>query len=390
MFEAAPKAGGRTRSFIDRSTDELCDNGTHLLIGAYHATQKLLSDCNGSDNITWQSSLKLPLWEMKRGSFSLQPASWLPFPIALLLAVRAMPGHGWASAFAMLRLSVAIQTNSIDTNTVSDLIKSCRIPSLLVQDMLEPLCLGVMNEGMESADASTFKRVLRESFVSKKSARLGWFNKPLDRALIEPLVQKAEQSGVKIRTGSLVRSIEEQNDALQINGGSFDAAVIALPAYAADTLFDRESVCETRCITNVHLWYEYHPGLPQPLIGGIATSGQWFFDVSAQLQQTSPGLRHICVVISADERHIKEQQLVEQLNRELNLICESSYSPCHYRIIREKRATVLVSHQQHAELPSTRMIDATEAPVSGQLPATIEFAVQRGEKAAIEAIKLLT
>jgi len=390
LFESASKAGGRTRSFVDNTTGQLCDNGPHLLIGAYEATQKLLSDCNASHNITWQSSLKLPLWDKNRTHFALHPSPWIPFPLALLLAVRSMPGHGWSSSLAMLRMALAMRTNTIDSTTVSELIKSCRIPARLVDDMLEPLCLGAMNEAIESADASTFKRVLRESFASKESARLGWFNAPLDNALIQPLVKKAEKLGVIIRTRSLVRSVVEQNSGLKINGAYFDTAIIALPAYAADALFDRERLCETRCITNVHLWYKDHPGLPEALIGGINTRGQWFFDVSVQMQQTSSGLRHLCVVISNDEQTVAEKVLLDQLTGELNLICKSHHSPCHYRIIREKRATVLVSHQQHTGLPSSRIIDAIEAPVSGQLPATIEFAVQRGEKAALEVIKLLT
>ena len=290
----------------------------------------------------------------------------------------------------MMRLAVAMRTNNPDNTTVSRLIESCCIPSKLVHDMLEPLCLGAMNEEIETADATTFKRVLRESFASKQSARLGWFNAPLDHSLIEPLVQKAEEFGAKIRTGRVVRSISEQGDGLLVDGEYFHAVVIALPAYAADRIFNRDSLCETRCITNVHLWYENHPGLPEALLGGVGTRGQWFFDVSTQMQHTNPELRHLCVVISADDSTLDDKLLVEQLSHELNQICEGNIVPCHYRIIREKRATVLVSHQQHVQLPSSRIIDATEAPISGQLPATIEFAVQRGEKAALEASKLLT
>ena len=60
LFEASPLAGGRTKSFHESFANELCDNGPHLLIGAYSATQKLLDDCGASANVYWQPSLPLP------------------------------------------------------------------------------------------------------------------------------------------------------------------------------------------------------------------------------------------------------------------------------------------------------------------------------------------
>ncbi|GAV21108.1 hypothetical protein MMIC_P2087 [Mariprofundus micogutta] len=391
LFEASPKPGGRTRSFIDKASGELCDNGPHLLIGAYQATQQLLSDCNATSNLVWQPSLKLPLWDVERNHFQLFPAPWLPFPLALLMAVRSLPAHGWASAVAMLRLARALNQDHPADTSVSDLIRLYDIPPTLVSDMLEPICLGSMNEDIHSADASTFKRILRESFASKKTARLGWFNAPLDLALIKPLVERAEQLGVNIRTRQRVRSLKKEADAVLVNGDLYDAVVIALPAFAADALLDRESQSETRCITNVHLWFEANPGLPETFVGGIRTTGQWFFDITAQMQQQELPLYHICAVISADEQDMDDATLLELVTHELNLICNSSthLSPCHFRIIREKRATVLVRKHDASQMASVRMIDATEQPLPGELPATIEFAVQRGEKAAIEVLKLL-
>ncbi|WP_370465533.1 FAD-dependent oxidoreductase [Mariprofundus sp. NF] len=389
LFEAAAKAGGRTRSFIDKTTGELCDNGPHLLIGAYAATQQLLSDCSAADNVTWQPSLKLSLWDEQRKLFNLQPAPYMPFSMALLIAVKALPGHDWRSAAAMLRLARLLDQSNHQQSTVAELFRLAAIPENLRRDMLEPICLGVMNEDISTASAATFKRVLKESFASKASARLGWFNAPLDKALIAPLVEKAEQLGVSIRTGYRVRSVKEQAGGLvEVDGKPFTTAVLALPAYAAATLLGLEKRFETRCITNIHLWYKGHCGLPEPLIGGIGTSGEWFFDVSQTFEE-SPPLRHLCVVISADESRISDEVLVAQISHEINLICDVESVPVHHRIIREKRATVLVRESQPMLTASSRILDATESPAPGQLPATIEFAVLRGEKAASQARKLL-
>ncbi len=380
LFEAASDLGGRTRSFVDKTTGELCDNGPHLLIGAYRATQKLLHDCQASTHVTWQDSLRLPLWDRQRQHFQLAPAAWAPLSLALPLAIKGLPGHQWRSASSMLRLAQAVRKEEQAVRSVSDLIRQCNAPDALVRDLLEPLCLGVMNEGIESANASTFKRVLRESFRSKDTARLGWFNAPLQQALIEPLAKRCEQLGVTIQTKCRIHAIREQDSDVMVNDIRFDAAVISLPTYASAALLNRENSCNTNCITNIHLWYESHPGLPAPLVGGIGTTGQWFFDVSMQMQQQSP-LRHICAVISADNGEIEGEKLTALIQREVSAISRCEHKPTHCQTIREKRATVLVS-KQSKKYKSMRIFDATEAPAAGDLPATVELAVQRGEKAA--------
>ncbi|MDQ6981622.1 MAG: FAD-dependent oxidoreductase [Mariprofundus sp.] len=392
LFEAAPQPGGRTRSFIDKKSGELCDNGPHLLNGAYQATEKLLDDCQAADHVTWQASLKLPLWEKQRQFFSLNPSVRLPFPLALLLSVQAMPGHSWCSALAMLRLHRAINSNGCANYSVASLLNHYNIPDALVRDMIEPICLGAMNESIQTADTSTFARVLAESFASRKSARLGWFNAPLQQALITPLVNTAERLGVIIHTRHSVQSVQARKNGVTVDDEAFEAAVIALPAYASNRLLGQDLACETRAITNVHLWYRQHAGLPEPFIGGIGTLGQWFFDVSAQMGQINPSVRHLCAVISAvevEKNNTDSHQLVDQINRELAALCGVDNAPIHTRIVCEKRATVLVrACPRRAAIRN--IVNASESPVPGELPATIEFAVQRGEKAAQSVKKLFT
>jgi len=386
LFEAAPEPGGRTRSFIDKETGEWCDNGPHLLNGAYLATQKLLADCHASKHVSWQTSLKLPLWDQQRQFFNLQPSSILPFPLALLFSTMSMSGHGWRSALAMLRLNQAVKTNVCSGQSVAALLQHCDAPTEWIRDMIEPICLGAMNETVGTADAVTFGRILTESFASKRSARLGWFNKPLQQALIQPLVKQAENAGAIIHTRRRVQALQDEGDGIMVDGVRFDAGVIALPAYARNRLLGRNADCETRAICNVHLWYQHHPGLPETFIGGIGTLGQWFFDISAQMRQINPPRRHLCAVISAVEGKMDHDKLVNQLNRELSRMCGTNCSPSHSRIVHERRATVLVRPRDF-KLERGCIIDASESPIPGELPATIESAVQRGEKAALDIRK---
>jgi len=383
LFEAAPALGGRTRSFFEPTMQQQCDNGPHLLIGAYDATQALLREVGADKHVHWQSSLSLPLWDAKRGHFRFQPSEKLPFAPAMLLAAAAIPGHDISSAIAMLRLAVALQRNKPpQAEHVAGWLKELRIPGQLVTDMLEPLCLGAMNEGIDTACPISFKRVLKESFAGRKQARLGWFTAPLQTALIEPLARHAEKLGVQIHTGDRVRRLEEAAGQVMVDDRPFDKAVVALPPLAADRLHNRRITHETRAITNIHLWLHQAVAMPAPLVGCINGTGQWFFDVSQQWGSSTPG-KHICAVISADAGHRRAEALIELCLHELALLCGSRPQLMHSRIISERRATTLVrpDHAIRADL-TKNIIDACERPAPGQLPATIESAVRRGEIAA--------
>jgi len=396
LFEAAPKAGGRTRSFYEKEVDCLCDNGPHLLVGAYKATQQLAHDCNFSHHITWQTSLRLPLWEKQRGAFDFCPISWLPFQLSLLKAVSGLPGHNKSSALAMIKMASTFKSDMDNTFTVQDWLQQLSMPKGLINDLIEPLCLGAMNEGIATACALSFRRVLHESFSSHRQARLGWFNKPLDQALIEPLCERAQTLGVTLHTHSLIRSLQQEqaertdSGRVVIQDIAFRHAIIALPAYATDRLLGRKSSCETRAICNVHLWFKDDFNFPSPFIGALGTTGQWFFDVTSQMHGDSSVLRHLCAVISNDEDAVDELTLIQEIRDEIRTITNNNtLEPVHYRIIREKRATVLVRNEHPTEPFNNVLINASERPKPGQLPATIESAVLRGEAAALTCINRL-
>lgn len=382
LFEAAPQPGGRTRSFYDAQVDEWVDNGPHLMIGAYRRTQALLEAAGVAGNIHWQPSLHLPLWDDPRGHFSLTPRPWLPFAIALLITVYKTPGHGLGSLTAMLKLA---SPPPADIATVKAWFEHCRVPPALRGDLLEPLCLGTMNEAPDTADAASFAQVLKEAFASHKSARLGWFTAPLSKALIEPLEHYATGLGVAIHTRCRIDAIREHERGitLQTKEGqkAFAKAVLALPAYARNRLMGIDTPVKTEAISNIHLWFARPLALPEALIGGIGTYGQWFFDIGRQSGRTSaPG--HYCAVVSADHSGFDAQTMVDTICDELRRITGRPLpEPVHHRIVCEKRATVLV-HNERPPQYGRHLIDACEQPLSGELPATIETAVRRGEAAA--------
>ncbi|MDQ6989546.1 MAG: FAD-dependent oxidoreductase [Mariprofundaceae bacterium] len=379
LYEAAPALGGRTKSFYDQNIQAWVDNGPHMMVGAYHATKQLLEDVDAGQLVSWQDSLTLPLWDKPRGFFALKATSKLPIALALLWAVAKLPQHDFSSVKAMLRIALSMKNIQDETLTVRQWLEQCQAPALLIQDMLEVLCLGVMNEPINTANAKTFARVLNTSFSAHKNAKMGWFNQPLSQALITPIQDKLEQAGVNIHLRHSIRDVSSLNH---------DAIILALPAFARHRLLGSKQTVACQAITNVHLWFEQPLPMPSMMLGMLGTYSQWLFDVSTMLSEQG-SLQHLCITISADSANLSQEACVQKVMQELESMFDKKLTPPQYsRVICEKRATVLVREQQPSSLPA-HIFDAGEMPNPGQLPATIELAVLQGEKAARSAIKLL-
>ena len=277
--------------------------------------------------------------------------------------------------FRSLRLAMTMM-NRNETQTVQQWLDEIKAPQLLIEDMLEVLCLGVMNEAMQTANAKTFARVLATSFSSHKNAKMGWFNKPLSQALVAPVADKLRDLGVNMELRHTVRSLDELNH---------DAVVLALPAFARNRLLGIHEEVETQAITNIHLWFEEKVVLPNMMQGMLATYGQWVFDVSKMMHAIT-GLHHVCIIISADEIELSQEALVNTVLHDMEVMLDRSLpEPKKVRFIREKSATVLVKNHAELDLPE-HVFDAGEAPAPGELPATIALAVISGDKAALRVL----
>ena len=388
LYEASPQLGGRTRSFFHPPTQRWVDHGPHLLIGVYQRTQALLQEIDALQHTAWQSSLRLPLWERERQHFALETSPYLPFSLALIMAVYRMSGHGFTSIPSLLRMALSMRKEQ--SGSVADWMLRADICPNLQKDMIELLCLGAMNEAMTTADAASFAHVLQQAFSCHRHARLGWFTKPLTQALIEPLQHHAEDMGVKIHTTCRVRHLASDAKGCctlttRTTTELYDGVILATPPSVRDQLLPNatasQSPIETRPITNIHLWFKQKFQLPEPFIGGLGTYGQWFFDVSAQHQERD-GDTHICAVISADDSILNNDAKLQTVLLELETLTGMvNLSPTFHRVVTVQAATHLVRHHPTPQLPPN-IIDACEQPQSGELPATIETAVVRGESAA--------
>ena len=159
LWESGSHPGGRTSSYFDQNVQSWVDRGPHLMVGAYQATRALLRDAGIESNTYFQPSLSLLLWDIERSGFRLEPRAWLPLGLALPLALARLPGHGMASVAGMLRLAAGLKRNVAAPVTAREWLASLGMPDRLVRDLLEVICLGAMNEDMDTASAASFARI---------------------------------------------------------------------------------------------------------------------------------------------------------------------------------------------------------------------------------------
>jgi len=383
LFESSPQLGGRTRSFFHTPTQTWVDNGPHLLIGVYHRTQALLEEINASQFVQWQDALALPLWDERRGNFALQTTANLPFSLALIHAVLHMPQHGIKSLPSLLRMAVSMKSKQ--SGSVSDWMRRQHISLQLQRDMIEVLCLGAMNESMDAANAASFAQVLRQAFANHEHARLGWFTRPLSQALIDPLETYCHSLGIGLHTSSRIIRLERDDNSYTLHTHhkqhNYTHIIMATAPKIRNQLMGMQQTIETQAICNIHLWFQEKVQLNTAFVGGIGSYGQWFFDVSQQHHETT-GLSHLCAVISADQSNLSKQQKLVTVIKEIQTITKKpQLQPIHHQIITIKDATHVVRPHSKPKMPQG-IIDACEQPQPGELPATIETAIIRGEKAA--------
>jgi hypothetical protein len=412
LFEAAPALGGRTRSFFDRKTGMWVDHGPHLMTGAYQATRGFLAEVSRLDRGTQspssqhqktdssdcpllhlQPTLDLPLWDRERGIFHFRPSPSFPLNIGVLLATMRLPGHHLASSLGLIRLLLTPPDINLPSQSVTGWIGKMNLPPLLVNDFLTPLCLGIMNEPPSTANAGSFYQVLRKVFRNHDSARLAWFRKPLATALIEPVQAYARTLGIDIHAGTPVRRLIPGGRMVEIEAErrskqTFDIVVLALPAWARNRLLNWNRPVSTNAISNMHLWFDHDVSLPEPLIGGLGTHGQWFFNMNRMHENERYAMSYTCVVTSADHSGTSLEERSTKICEELGEILglDKTPVPAHRRWIVERRATVLVRKQDDLPALPSRIVDIGEEPRPGDLPATIEAAVLRG-KSVLERLK---
>lgn len=387
VHESAGHAGGRCRSFYDKTLEREIDNGNHLIMSGNYAALDFLKRIGSHDALTGPAEAAYPFVDVKSGE------RW-----------RVRINDGLVPFWVLDPNSRAPDTKLIDyikaagiafarkDQTVADLVDR---DSVLYKRFWEPLTLAALNTTPELGQARLLWSVVRETFLlGGKASRPLAAKKGLGPAFIDPAVNHLKSMGAGIRFNTRLRAVEFSSDRIsaldfgeeKITLGDSDAVILALPPSRLKQIVPSlDPPDDNASILNVH-YRTLHtvssaPLGDSPFIGMISSDAHWCF-VRDDVVSLTVSASH---AIGMDD--VPNQKAADDMWRETQIALDLGNMPYEaVRVIRERRATPDQSPEaaQKRLRPETGWRNLTLAGdhTATGVPATIEGSIRSGNKAA--------
>lgn len=379
LHEAAPRAGGRCRSYFDRTLGQTVDNGNHFVFSGNEAVRRYLGELGTADQLEGPAHADFAFHDLSDGSRWTLAVNDGPLPWWVFDARRRTPGTTLAEHLALARLALSRRGPA----TIADRVDS---NGTFWDRVVDPMMLAVLNCPPAEGSAWLAGRFLRESFARGGRACRTMVAVPtLDAVFIDPALAWLRARQVPVHFGARLRGLKMDGDhvvALDFGAGPEavgDAAVVlAVPPWVAQELIADLVVPDRFCaILNAHFACAPPPGA-RPITALIGGTAQWVVCHADRISVTISGADDII--------DLDREALAARIWKDIaaTLGCEAPMPT--YQIVKEKRATFAATPAQDARRPAARtrwrnLFLAGDWTQTG-LPATIEGALRSGEAAA--------
>jgi squalene-associated FAD-dependent desaturase len=380
LYEAAPHAGGRCRSYFDAELGCRIDNGNHLLLSSNRAALDYVERIGALGSLEGPPEAVFPFVDAATGErWTVRPNSGV-VPWWVLRAERRVPqtrARDYLAALALRRADPSA--------TVAGVLDARQI---LFHRLWEPLAVAALNTGAEEGSAILFWRILAETL-----GQGGGMCRPLlprvglSESFVEPALAHLRAQGAEIRFGARLKALMFGADAvshLVFEAGSIpldsgETVILAVPAAIAVRLVPGLIVPDRHSpIVNAH--FRCAPPADAPFfVGIVGGAAEWIFRKRGVLS----------VTVSAADR-IVDRDASELRDLFWHDVAIAYRLPSHpippARIVKERRATFLASPEQLKRRPrrttTWRNLLLAGDYVDTGLPATIEGAIRSGFAAA--------
>jgi squalene-associated FAD-dependent desaturase len=374
LYEGAPQAGGRCRSYFDPVLGQVIDNGNHLVLSGNHATFDYLSRVGGA--LTGPDRARFDFVDVVCGQrWTIAPNEG-PVPWWMLSDARRVPD---TSVMDYAGLAGMIFPGR--DKRICDVMR-CEGP--LWERLMRPFLLAALNTEPEPASAALAAAVIRETLAKGGRAYRPRIAHPtLAAALVDPALKYLGDKvhlGQRLRRivfdGACVVALEFPERTIAVSDG--DRVILAVPPWAAQELVPEiEAPNEFRAIVNAHFKIAAPPGAPsiQGVIGGTA---EWIFAFPDRVSTTISGADRLV--------DMDREALAALIWRDVAVALKLSGGMPQWQIVKERRATFAATPEQAARRAGTKtrwrnLLLAGDWTATG-LPATIEGAIRSGHKAA--------
>ena len=382
LYEAAPGAGGRCRSFDDKTVGRVIDNGNHLLLSGNESALSYLRTIGAEETLIGPPTARFPFFNLKSGQRWEIGLSSGRFPFWILSRRNRVPDSRLADYLAAFRLAMAG-----DKATVAQCLRSTGV---LWERFWDPMATAVLNTPPEIGAAKLLWAAIKESFLKGGSASRPLIaRESLAASFVDPAVMYLTKHRADLFFGQRLRAIDVDrhvktlhfhNLAVALDPG--DHVILALPPSPTKELVPTIDVpIGAHAIVNAHFRLSAPIRRPSKLflMGMTGGTAQWLFLRDQVASLTVSAADRLAEEPSDVIAEILWQETARALDRPAEDIPP-------YRIIKEKRATFSQTPAEIAKRPPTKTLwpnlhlagDWTDTG----LPATIEGAVRSGHHAA--------
>ncbi len=387
LYEATGRAGGRCRSFYDKTLERTIDNGNHLLLSGNSEVAAYLAAIDAQDELTGPDEATFPFFDLADGQRWTLRLNSGPVPWWIVVPGRSVPGTRLRDYIQALKLVRAASDATVAACLGEE--------GTLYRRFWEPFAVAVLNTPAPSGSARLLWAVVRETFVrGGRACRPLIARRSLSDTFVDPALRHLAASGVTVmfnrrlralkRANGRIRALHMTDECVELEGG--DTVVLALPPWEiARLLPEVASPRASHAIVNAHFRIARKPRAVLPFLGLVGATAQWVFIRDDVVSVT---------VSAADALALEEPAAIAaRLWPEVAQALELPANPLPpYRIIKEKRATFAqtpdaVRHRPGPRTPLANLVLAGDWTDTG-LPATIEGALRSGRSAADAVVAL--
>jgi squalene-associated FAD-dependent desaturase len=382
LYEAASQAGGRCRSYYDRTLSATLDTGNHLVLAGHARTLEYVRTIGAGDALSGPTEPGFAFMDIAARSRWTVRFSRSRMPFWIGDSRSRVPGTRAADYLGLLPLLFAKPGRTM--------AQTMRCEGVLWDRLLHPFFLTALNVEPRVGSAELAGAMLRESLAAGgESFRPLAARGGLSSAFVDPALRMLQHGGAAIRLDSPLREIEYDDAAGRVCALDFsdgrvtlapdEAVVLAVPGAAAAALVPAlQAPQRHNAIVTVHYAVPAPPGLvaPMALVNGTA---HWLCTAEGRLSAT---IHDAHGVLDLDPEEIARRVWAD--------VAEAASLPLEplpaWRVCADARATFAAVPDEEWRRPATRtrwnnLMLAGDWTATG-LPATIEGAIRSGRKAA--------
>jgi hydroxysqualene dehydroxylase len=417
LLERRGVLGGRATSYRDAASGEDVDNGTHLMIAAYHASLSLLRRASAEDLLLVQDRLHIDYVDAAGPTALDCPPLAAPLHLLAGLLRLRLP---WRVRWQAARLGLAVRFGRPPLGlTLAEYFRRTGQGDTARRLLWDPLSTAILNEAPERAAAVLFYNVYREAFLSNHAAARLVFLRRGFGVLHERLAGYFEGRGGRLRRRAVAEGVEldagkvrgvgylqraETRDEIRAGKASArrradaDAVVLAVPWSGVGRLLPEEwrerepfaglGRLSGSPIVSIEMWLD-RVVVDRVMVGLRGHEVEWVFD-KGKLHGREGAPQHLAFIVSAAYRSAPRPnaELVAAAEEALRRFFPGMAGARVLRSLVMREAEATFASDPAAETlrpgpltPVAGLFLAGDYTATG-LPATIEGAVRSGFSAA--------